>query len=67
MSVLVSTLTLHAGLESYQSQTHLPSQRAQHTCDICLALQAGGRGRCGGRQGDTSNIEVGVRSSKMEL
>ena len=35
-SVLITTSTLHAGLESYQSQTHLPSQRAQHTCDTCL-------------------------------
>ena len=40
VSFLISTLTLHAGLESYQSQTHLPSQRAQHTCDTCLTLQA---------------------------
>ena len=38
-SVLISTLTSHAGLESYQSQTHLPSQRAQHTCDTCLTLR----------------------------
>ena len=37
-SVLISTLTSHAGLESYQSQTHLPSQRAQLTCDTCLTL-----------------------------
>ena len=35
-SVLNSTLTSHAGLESYQSQTYLPSQRTQHTCDTCL-------------------------------
>ena len=38
VSVLISTLTSHAGLESYQTQTHLPSQRAQHTCDTCLTL-----------------------------
>ena len=37
-SVLFSTLTSHAGLESYQSQTHLPSQRVQHTCDTCLTF-----------------------------
>ena len=41
-SVLVSTMTSHAGLESYQSQTHLPSQRAQHTCDTCLTLHGSG-------------------------
>ena len=40
--VLISTLTSHAGLESYQSQTHLPSQRAQHTCDTCLTLHCSG-------------------------
>ena len=37
-SVRISTMTSHGGLESYQSQTHLPSQRAQHTCDTCLTL-----------------------------
>ena len=42
VSVLLSTLTSHAGLESYQSQTHLPSQRAQHTCDTCLTLHGSG-------------------------
>ena len=36
VSVLVSTLTSHASLETDQSQTHLPSQRAQHTCDTWL-------------------------------
>ena len=41
-SVLISTLTSHAGLGSCQSQTHLPSQRAQHTCDTCLALHGSG-------------------------
>ena len=40
VSFLISTLTSHAGLESYQSQTHLPSQCAQHTCGTCLILQA---------------------------
>ena len=49
VSVLISTLTSHAGLESYQSQTHLPSKRAQNTCDTCLTLQVvvvvGGRRR----------------------
>ena len=39
VSVLISTLTSHAGPGSYQSQTHLPSQRAQQTCDTCLTLQ----------------------------
>ena len=38
VSVLINTLTSHAGLESYQSQTHLPSQRAQHTRDTYLTL-----------------------------
>ena len=42
VSVLLSTLTSHGGLESYQSQTHLPSQRAQHTCDTCLTLHGSG-------------------------
>ena len=37
-SVLISTLTSRAGLGSYQSHTHVPSQRAQHTCDTCLTL-----------------------------
>ena len=37
-SVLISTLTSHAGLEPCQSQTHLPSQRAQHTCDTWVTL-----------------------------
>ena len=38
-SILISTSTSHAALESYQSQTHLPSQRAQHTWDTCLTFQ----------------------------
>ena len=38
VSVLIGTLTSHASLESYQPQTHLPSQRAQHTCDTCLTV-----------------------------
>ena len=42
VSVLISTLTSHAGLESYQSPSHLPSRRAQHTCDTCLTLHVGG-------------------------
>ena len=42
VSVLISPLTSHAGLESYPSQTHLPSQRAQHTCDTCLTLHGSG-------------------------
>ena len=42
VSVLTTTLTSHAGLEPHQSQTHLPSQRAQHTCDTCLTLHGSG-------------------------
>ena len=42
VSVLIITLTSHAGLESYQSRTHLSSQPAQHTCDTCLTLHGGG-------------------------
>ena len=41
-SVLTSTLTSHARFESYQSQTHFPSQRAQHKCDTCLTLHGSG-------------------------
>ena len=37
-SILVITMTSHAGLESYQSQTHLPSQRAQHTWGHSVSL-----------------------------
>ena len=76
VSVLISTLTLHAGLESYQSQTHLPSQRAQHTCDTCLTLQAGDG--CGGERerGTHQTLKLGFevrrwnfefRSSMVEV